>query len=866
LRTIRFCRSLRSLAPVLFSVLTLLFLFGSSEQVSSVSAQTTKTVTGLGPNTVTVNDPSFTIQVDGTGFATGDTVILSGTPLVTEFVSDKLLTAFVPANALQVASFLQVSVRPAAGGPPVGSQTLTVQTQSPSISIVSITPVNVTLNQTGISLVLLGVGLTKDCVVLIDGVQFTATAGTQNTATTLTATVTADVTKVRGFHAVQAFNPTLAAGTQISNLITLNVDVTNTKPTITSISPDTVGAGTDNFTLTINGTDFVAGAQVLFVATSLKITFFSTTQIQVIVTSDLIRTAGSFGITVENPGGVASDPVNLTVTAPVYLIQNIAPTEVFQNGPTVDVVIFGNNIPTATDSTGVTVTLNGAALPTEITVKSRTQDKLVIEVLNTAAILKTPGTVTFEVTNPATNTTDVRPFKIDPSNIVVGTFAGDNIGHTLGFVDGPLLNGARFSRPSRMAESPVDHSLWIADQQNNAVRRIAMDPADPNFGKVQTIAGAGNTKRGLNCKARNPDDANDNPNVSAPNAPCDSSITFSPGVVGNPGAVSPANNPIVMNNPVGVAIDDNNVVYVTEIGNSVIRRITPQGPPDNRSYVVDIFAGSFTDSAKDANGIITRTANPGFADGVLKAPTSGSATVAQMNRPDGIVLGKDINNETVLYIADSLNFRIRRIFLTGPNANTMDTIAGSFLGATDGDRFTGTMNTIAGLDLELDGITLDVGDPINGQVRFVNSFTGDISSRAGRGTLNLDGGPGVGGFAFPTGTALTTDGKLIVADSGPKDSQANNNAIRWLQNDGSVVTYAGQSGLTGGYKDGTQFVAQFREPRSVFVASDGTTYVCDSGNNVIRTITVVSTPKVFKTRPIVGPKVIRPQRRGSTGN
>ena len=385
---------MRSLAPILFSLLTLLFLFGSSEHFSGVSAQTTKTVTALGPNTVTVNDPSFTMQIDGTGFETGDTVILSGIPLVTDFVSDKLLTAFVPSNALQLASFLQVTVKPVGGGPNVGSQTLTVVTQSPKIGITGINPQNVTLNQTGISLVVTGIGLTADSKILIDGIQFTSTSGTSGNLTTLTATVTSDVTKVKGFHAVQAFNSTLSPGQQVSNLITLNVDVTNTKPVITSISPDTVSAGIDDFTLTINGTDFVPSAQVLFVNTALQITFFSTTQIKAIVPSSLIRNAGTFAITVQNPGGVRSDAgTNLTVTSPVYLIQNMAPTEVFQNGPTVDLVVFGDNIPTATDSTGVVVTLNGAPLPTGITVKTRTQDMLVIEVLGTADILKTPGTV-----------------------------------------------------------------------------------------------------------------------------------------------------------------------------------------------------------------------------------------------------------------------------------------------------------------------------------------------------------------------------------------------------------------------------------------------------------------------------------------
>ena len=149
---------------------------------------------------------------------------------------------------------------------------------------------------------------------------------------------------------------------------TLNVDVGTIKPIITSISPTTVGAGSDAFELTILGSNFVAGAQVFLVADSLPITFFSSTEIHVTVPALDIRTAGALVVNVTNPGNLSADnPPSLTVTAPVYLIQNIAPTEIFQGGPTVDVVIFGDNIPT---DKSIVVTMNGAALPTGVSVKS----------------------------------------------------------------------------------------------------------------------------------------------------------------------------------------------------------------------------------------------------------------------------------------------------------------------------------------------------------------------------------------------------------------------------------------------------------------------------------------------------------------
>ena len=460
--------------------------------------------------------------------------------------------------------------------------------------------------------------------------------------------------------------------------------------------------------------------------------------------------------------------------------------------------------------------------------------------------------------------------KIDPATFTVSTFAGT--AKIIGLVDGPLLptnptaltGGAKFARPSRLAESPVDHSLWIADQFNNAVRRIAMDKSDPNFGMVQTIAGSGNAFRGINCGPK----TSILTTGASPNATCDTSITVPASVVGSPTAI-PANNPVLMNNPVAVIVDHNNVVYVSEAGNSIIRRITPQGPITNRSYVVDILAGDFTDTSVTDTTVTpnvtttVRTVRPGFADGIAVPVANSTATVAQFDSPDGLALGIDADGDDVLYVADSLNFRIRRIFLSGPNINTVDTIAGSFLGNADGDRFTGTFDQVASLELLPDGITLIVTDPISQTVRKVNALTGDVSTIGTLGTFNLDGGPGSGGFAAPTGTALTADGKLLVADSGPVNaSKVNNNAIRWLQNDGSIVTLAGQDSVTGGFADGSQFTAQFKGPRSLYVASDGTIYVCDTTNNVIRIISQ-PTPKSFKVRPLLRPRVVKPERRGN---
>jgi hypothetical protein len=92
---------------------------------------------------------------------------------------------------------------------------------------------------------------------------------------------------------------------------TSNISLWNPTPLLTGINPTSVAAG--NFTLTLTGSKFVNGAQVLFGATPLQTTFNSATQLTATGTAN---SAGTFAITVSNPspGSSSSSGVNLQVT------------------------------------------------------------------------------------------------------------------------------------------------------------------------------------------------------------------------------------------------------------------------------------------------------------------------------------------------------------------------------------------------------------------------------------------------------------------------------------------------------------------------------------------------------------------------
>src|SRR3984885_8496572 len=90
------------------------------------------------------------------------------------------------------------------------------------------------------------------------------------------------------------------------------VTLWNPVPVLAAISPVSVSAGT--FSITLTGSNFTSGAQVMLAASPLTTTFSSSTQLEA---TGNAATAGVFAVTVDNPnpGGSASGAVNLQVTS-----------------------------------------------------------------------------------------------------------------------------------------------------------------------------------------------------------------------------------------------------------------------------------------------------------------------------------------------------------------------------------------------------------------------------------------------------------------------------------------------------------------------------------------------------------------------
>jgi len=225
-------------------------------------------------------------------------------------------------------------------------------------------------------------------------------------------------------------NPVAFGGKSIFNLNFTQAN--NPVPTVTTLSPTNTNAGSAQFTLTVNGSNFVNGAVVNFGAAAEATTFVSSSQLTATILATDVATAGNVGVTVTNPapgGGTSTPAVNFTVNSvapnPVPTVTSINPTSATAGGAAFTLTVNGTNFVKGASSVNF-----GTNTPTT-TFVSATQLTAAV----TAAQIATTGNVGVTVTNappgggtstPAVNFT-VNPaptFSVAAGNSTVTTAAG----------------------------------------------------------------------------------------------------------------------------------------------------------------------------------------------------------------------------------------------------------------------------------------------------------------------------------------------------------------------------------------------------------------------------------------------------------
>ena len=398
---------------------------------------------------------------------------------------------------------------------------------------------------------------------------------------------------------------------------------------------------------------------------------------------------------------------------------------------------------------------------------------------------------------------NIRRLSPSGTNWIVSTIAGTP--RIQGGADG--TNGeAQFYNPKGVAVD-AEGNIYIADSYNHTIRRVTL--AGTNW-VVTTIAGLTHT----------------------------------------PGGVDGVNSDARFTFPYGVLADRSGIVYVTD--STTIRKLTPLGT----DWVVTTIAGradrfsSPSDLVMDGNGAIYVTDTRNFTirkltlmgtDWVVttvagQAGVSGSAdgtnNDARFYYADGLAIDPDGN----LFVADTSNHTIRSVTQAGTNW-VVRTIAGlaGVSGDVDGTNSLARFNYPHGVAIAGDGSLL-VTDGSNYKIRNVRleGTNWVVRTIAGRGgPESRDGTHSAARFNHPWGIALANSSEVYVSDE-------NNHTIRRLTKDGTnwlVSTLTGLAGMPGS-NDGTNNDAHFKTPRGLARDRNGTLYVSDHSNAIIRKVSL----------------------------
>jgi hypothetical protein len=325
---------------------------------------------------------------------------------------------------------------------------------------------------------------------------------------------------------------------------------------------------------------------------------------------------------------------------------------------------------------------------------------------------------------------------------VVTTLAGSS---GSGFADGTGA-AAQLNAPGGIA-TDSSGNVYIADQDNQEIRK--MTPA----GVVTTIAGSpgnGGSADGTGPAAQfyfpfgvAVDGAG---NVFVADSLANTIRKITPGgavttLAGSPftaGSSDGTGSAALFNDPFAIAVDSNDVVYVSERKNNTIRKVTQAG-------AVTTLAGTAGSSGSN----------------------DGTGAAARFNLPAGLAVDSNGN----VFVADATNDTIRKI----TSAGVVTTIAGSpqQTGSTDGTGSAARFFFPVGLALDSSG-NIYVTDDANNTIREVTQ-AGVVTTLAGNAALaaipslipgSSDGTGPAALFNAPAGIAVDSLGNLYVSDTG----------------------------------------------------------------------------------------------------
>ncbi|HVN80178.1 MAG TPA: putative Ig domain-containing protein [Terriglobia bacterium] len=278
----------------------------------------TATLASINPTIANYDSPSFTLTAIGTGFVDGAVVRWNGASLKTTFENAGWLTARVLNADLLTPGTVSVTVfNPLSGG---DSNAIPFTVNNPIPTVKALSPPSVQFGSRAFILTVTGTNFIQGSTVAWNwnGRNTTFVSSTQ-----LTAVIPASDVAVQGTASVSVYNPSPGGGT--SNFLTFSA--VGVLPNVSSIDPQSMQAGSRDFTLAVTGSNFLNGSVVLWNGGIRSTTFVSSTQLKAQIPATDVAVAGTASVSVSNPGGGGntSNPIvfNITPTPPVITTSDV---------------------------------------------------------------------------------------------------------------------------------------------------------------------------------------------------------------------------------------------------------------------------------------------------------------------------------------------------------------------------------------------------------------------------------------------------------------------------------------------------------------------------------------------------------------
>ena len=437
--------------------------------------------------TVALNSQSYplTVYISNVSVNTVDatSVTVSGTNAADYVISNAPCVGTIVSNN---SCMLSMIFTPSAMGARVASLVIAVSGVTTSVSvplqgtggnpiptITTLSPANIYADSPATTITMTGTGFLSSTVASIQNVSLLTT---YVSSTQIKAQIPASYLTQTGIDYVTVTNPSPAGGSGSATF-----QVIEPIPSLGSVAPTSVVAGTAASPIVVNGNNFMAGAQVQWNGVNIPTTYINSQQIQAQPTTAQFATAGMVELSVSNPapGGISA-PVTFNVTYPATINILDLPANALVGDPFAQVIyaslpsaygVNGNSIAVINPTTGAITGYHYAGSePTKLAI-SAISNYLYVGLNGNGSVqrINLPA-FTFDIDVSLGNPTNGGPYtagdiKVSPSNshayaVVFGNGGGCSYGPINFYTDSTKLTNSVTTVPVSEIAYPSASTLY----------------------------------------------------------------------------------------------------------------------------------------------------------------------------------------------------------------------------------------------------------------------------------------------------------------------------------------------------------------------------------------------------------------------